>query len=232
MSSPVLLVILFHELKIECPNALQKLLFILCANFRMLFLPASVATPVSRPVSSAQFLHFINKIATGINFLPLESLTGTFVAMRNTRRSHCCCRVAIQCFAPNASPLLTMVRYRACTVVLWHSKCSTQVTWILNHMFYISKVKWSRKLSLYLTVAIGFILDDATRRTFSTFLQRCIDVILKSIQRDVNDRPLIPAYLSAIPNEIHFSGRNHWSQHLNLRKHLQKSKKITDLFQK
>ena len=45
MSSPVLLVTLFHVWKLEAPIAWQKLHVILCANFKMLFLPANVATP-------------------------------------------------------------------------------------------------------------------------------------------------------------------------------------------
>uniref|UniRef100_A0A2P2J055 Uncharacterized protein n=1 Tax=Rhizophora mucronata TaxID=61149 RepID=A0A2P2J055_RHIMU len=52
----------------------------------MLFLPASVATP-------------------------LESLVGTLVAMKKTIRSHWSCNVAIQCLAPKARPLLMIVRY-------------------------------------------------------------------------------------------------------------------------
>lgn len=45
MSSPVLLVTLFHVWKLDAPIARQKLQVILCASFRMLFLPAKVATP-------------------------------------------------------------------------------------------------------------------------------------------------------------------------------------------
>jgi len=45
MSSPVLLVNLVHVWKLDAPTAWQKLHVILCANFRMLFLPANVATP-------------------------------------------------------------------------------------------------------------------------------------------------------------------------------------------
>ncbi|WVZ21897.1 hypothetical protein V8G54_000441 [Vigna mungo] len=63
MSSPVLLVSLVHVWKLDAPTAWQKLHVILCANFKMLFLPANVATPV-------------------------ESFVGTFVAMLKTRRSH------------------------------------------------------------------------------------------------------------------------------------------------
>jgi len=45
MSSPFLLVTLVHVWKLDAPIAWQKLHVILCANFKMLFLPANVATP-------------------------------------------------------------------------------------------------------------------------------------------------------------------------------------------
>lgn len=48
--------------------------------------------------------------------------------MKKTSRSHCSCSVATQCLAPNARPLLTMVRYMVWIVLFWHSKCSTQIT--------------------------------------------------------------------------------------------------------
>lgn len=45
MSSPFLLVTLVHVWKLDAPTAWQKPHVILCANFKMLFLPANVATP-------------------------------------------------------------------------------------------------------------------------------------------------------------------------------------------
>ena len=45
MSSPVLLGIFFHVQWLEAPNARPKLHVILCASFKILFLPASVEMP-------------------------------------------------------------------------------------------------------------------------------------------------------------------------------------------
>lgn len=144
--------------------------------------------------------------------------------MLKTRRSHWSCSVVIQCLAPKARPLLTMVRYNVWIVLFWHSKCSTHIT--LNRRKY-QYIVWSnshkmlKTFSSYLAVAVWLILNNATRWAFSAFLKGCVNVVFNFVYRYINYCPLLITQLFAAPHKIHFSGGHHWSEHLQLSKHLQ-----------
>lgn len=75
MSSPVLLETLVQVWKLDAPIAWQKLCVILCANFNMLFLPASVATPkilIKRyALQNPQKVEVLNNIYISKNFVSL-----------------------------------------------------------------------------------------------------------------------------------------------------------------
>ena len=77
------------------------------------------------------------------------------------------------------------------------------------------------QICTYLAVAIGFILNDAARRTFSAFHKGRIDIIFNFINGNINNRPLICTQLLAESDKVHLSCGHHGCEHLQLCKHLE-----------
>lgn len=66
----------------------------------------------------------------------------------------------------------------------------------------------------YLAVAIGFILNDTSRRTLSAFHEGGIDIIFNFIDGNINYCPLICAQLLAETDKVYLSCGHHGREHL------------------